>query len=219
MLGAQGASGAVGLLGAAFKSLLTPTSLATIGIIALGGAAVQYGAKAIGAVDDLDEKLKASRELIKSLKDAYGEAGKGVDTAVKEAAAVLKTLLNFKTDDIKKEFESLSSSISKSLSDFKITGLGPAVEENSRKFSAFSAAITEFKNGVKSGTPDVLAFRLAIQQIADTTSDQKTRDLAKELLEMTARAREAQLGVLELEKATSKLSPAMFEAAEQGEGA
>jgi phage-related minor tail protein len=63
VLGRAGAGGVVSLLGTAFASLLTPVSLATIGIIALGGFAVQYGAKAIGAIGDLDDKLKAHGEL------------------------------------------------------------------------------------------------------------------------------------------------------------
>lgn len=65
VLGQQGAGGAVALLGAAFKSLLNPVSLATIGIIALGGFAIQYGAKAIGALGSLDDDLKEHAELIK----------------------------------------------------------------------------------------------------------------------------------------------------------
>ncbi|UPJ53344.1 phage tail length tape measure family protein [Bradyrhizobium sp. 200] len=217
VLGKQGASGAVGLLGAAFSSLLSPVSLATIGIIALGGFAVQYGAKAIGAVDDLDEKLKEHSELIKSLKDVYGEAGKGVDTVVKEAASVLKTLLGFKTDDLRKEFDSLSGSISKSLSDFRITGIGPAVEENSRKFAAFSDAITAFKATVKDGTPDVLAFRRAVQQLSDASDDKQTRELAKELLDMTEKASGAQLAILSTAKALRGFSAEALAATEQGE--
>ncbi|SCB35999.1 Prophage tail length tape measure protein [Bradyrhizobium yuanmingense] len=217
VLGQGGAAGAVGLLGSAFASLLTPTSLATIATIALGGAAVQYVSKALGGVGDLDDKLKAHAELIKSLKDAYGEAGKGVDTAVKEAAAVLKTLLGFKTDDIKKEFQSLSASISKSLSDFRITGLGPAIEENSRKFAAFSDEITAFKTSVKNGMPDVLAFRRAIQEIADSTSDEKTRDLAKELLDLTSKAGTAQLAIEGTSRALRNFDATALAAAQQGE--
>lgn len=217
VLGRAGAGGTVELLKSGFASLISPVSLATVGIIALGGAAVSYGMKAIGAVGDLDEKLKVHEALIKGLKDAYGDAGNGVDTAVKESIAVLKTLLGFKTDDIKKEFQSLSVSISKSLSNFRITGIGPAVEENSRKFAAFNDAITAFKQSIKDGTPDVLAFRRAVEQVADTTADQKTRDLAKELFETTDKASKAQLAIEGTAKAFRNLSPAAQEAAEQGE--
>lgn len=66
VLGRQGAGGVVSLLGTAFSSLLTPVSLATIGIIALGGFAIQYGAKVIGAVSDLDDKLKALTQSLSS---------------------------------------------------------------------------------------------------------------------------------------------------------
>lgn len=217
VLGRGGAGGTVELLKAGFSSLISPVSLATIGIIALGGAAVSYGMKALGAVDDLDEKLKAHDALIKGLKDAYGEAGKGIDTSVKEAIVVLQGLLNFKTDDIKKEFKSLSADISKSLSDFRITGIGPAVEENSRKFAAFGDAITAFKKTVKDGTPDVLSFRREVQQIADTSADEKTKALAKELLELTKKASGAQLAIESTAKAARNFSPDAIAAAEAGE--
>lgn len=224
VLGQRGAGGVVGLLGAAFASLLSPVSIATIGIIALGGTAVKYGLEAIGAIDHLDDKLKAHAEAIKALKDAYGDAGKGVNTMVSETVAVLQALVGFKTDDLKKEFQSLASSISRSLTDVKtndlatgIIGLGPIVTENSRKFAAFGDAITTFKESVKSGTPDVLAFRRAVQQIADTSSDQKTHDLAKELLELTAKASSAQLAIEGTSKALRGFSAEALAAAEQGE--
>jgi len=70
---------------------------------------------------------------------------------------------------------------------------------------------------VKDGMPDVLAFRRGIQQIADTAADQKTRDLAKELLEMTAKASGAQLAIESTAKAVRGFSADALAAAEQGE--
>lgn len=139
VLGQAGATGVVGLLGSAFKSLITPTSLATIGIIALGGAAVQYGAKAIGAVDDLDAKLKTHADLIKSLKDAYGEAGKGVDVAVKEATATLKTFVGLSSDALQKPFKNMVQGVVTATSSFETLGdaAGITIESTAKVFGVY----------------------------------------------------------------------------------
>jgi hypothetical protein len=154
------------------------STMVTGGIAGITAAVTTYALDALGVVRGLDEKIRQHAEIVRSLKEAYGDAGKGVDTMAREAAAVLKTLLGFKTDEIKKEFQSLSVSISKSLSDFRITGLGPAIEENSRKFAAFNDAITTFKQSVKDGVPDVLAFRRGVQQISTATASSCGRTLS-----------------------------------------
>lgn len=219
VLGRQGAGGTVALLSTAFQSLLSPVSLATIGIIALGGGIIQYGAKAIGAVDDLDDKLKAHDALIRSLKDAYGEAGKGIDGSFHEVVAVLRTLLGFSTEDLKKQMQGLSNSVAANLTTFVQLGdaVGQFTEETPKKFSAFGGAIDAFKTSVKSGTPDVLAFRRAIQEIADNTADEKTKKLAKELFDLTEPLTTIQTKVEGTTKALRNLDPAMQAIIDQGE--
>jgi hypothetical protein len=219
VLGRQGATGVVSLLGAAFSSLLTPVSLATIGIIALGGYAVQYGAKAIGAVDDLDDKLKKHAELIKSLKDAYGEAGSGIDVAVKDSITVLKTLLGLSTTDLQKQFRNLSNAVVASVTDYTALGdaAGQYVETSSKKFAAFKGPIDDFRASVAAGTPDVKAFRRAVSEIEQTTADEKTKKLAGELLASTEAAGKAQSAIEGTAKATRLLSAEMQAAADQGE--
>lgn len=221
VLGQRGATSVVGLLGAAFSSLLSPVSLATIGIIALGGAAVQYGAKALGAIGTLDDELKAHADLIKSLKDAYGEAGKGVDTAVHEAIETIKSLLGLKTDVLKKEFDSLSRSAVRSMSDIiAVTdsiGGSTVIEQTAGKYAKFKDAIDNFRASIAEGTPDVKNFRAAVAQIADSTADEKTRKLAQELLTATDSASKAELAILGTAKAMRNFGAASLDAAEQGE--
>jgi hypothetical protein len=219
VLGRSGAGGVVSLLGTAFASLLTPVSLATIGIIALGGFAVQYATKAIGAVSDLDDKLKAHAELIKSLKDAYGEAGKGIDVAVKDSITVLKTLLGLSTTDLQKQFRNLANSAVTSMTDFNQLGdaAGQSIESTSKKFAAFQGPIDDLRNGLKNGTPDIKAFRIAVSQIEQTTADEKTKKLAQQLLESTDSAAKAEAAINGTAKAMRNLGIASLDSAEQGE--
>lgn len=74
VLGQAGARGAVSLLGGAFLSLVNPVSLATIGIITLGGAAVQYFTQLLSQSDDSAEALKSQANLIQKVADKWGEA-------------------------------------------------------------------------------------------------------------------------------------------------
>lgn len=219
VLGQHGATGVVSLLGSAFSSLLTPVSLATIGIIALGGYAVQYGARAIGAVDDLDDKLKKHSELIKSLKDAYGEAGKGVDVAVKDSITVLKTLLGLSTADLQKQFRSLANSAATAMTDFTQLGdaAGQSIEVSAKRFAAFKGPIDDFRASVAAGTPDVKSFRIAVSQISETSADEKTKKLAGELLNVTDAANKAGMAVESTAKSTRLLSAEMQAASDQGE--
>lgn len=223
VIGQHGAAGAVALLGSAFKSLLTPTSLATIGIIALGGAAIQYGAKAIGAVDDLDDKLKAHGEAIKALKDAYGEAGKGVDTVVHEAVAILQVLAGFKTTDLQKELNSLSKSLSFSLQSSVewqrnlAMQAGQTEEQFGKSFGAISSAVDTFSRSVASGKPDIQSLRVALANIISSDTDKGIKDLASSMLNMTSKASSAQLAIEGTSKALRGLSADALAAAEQGE--
>lgn len=219
VLGQRGAGGVVSLLGSAFTSLLSPVSLATIGIIAFGGAAVQYGAKAIGAIDDLDDKLKAHAELIKLLKDAYGEAGKGVDLAMKESIAVVKTLLGLNTAELQKQFTALARTAVVSMSSFETLGdaVGITIESTAKKFAAFKGPIDDLREGLKNGTPDVKGFREAVALIEQSSADEKVKKLAQQLLDSTDSAAKAELAINGTAKAMRNLTAEALAATEQGE--
>ena len=221
VLGQRGASGAVGLLGAAFTSLLNPVSLATIGIIALGGYAVKYATDAASGVDDLDDRLKANAELVKSLKDAYGELGKGVDTAMHESAAVLQAFTQLSTETMKRDFANLALSVAASMSDvIAVTdsvGGSTVIEEASGKYKAFKNVIDDFRASVKDGRPDVLAFRKGLTEIAETTTDEKVRKIASELKSATDAAAKFQIGIESNEKALRNFDPAVLAVSESAE--
>lgn len=61
-------------LGAAFLSVINPVSLATIGIIALGGVAIQYFASILGDGKASSEVIKEQDGLIRDVADRWGEA-------------------------------------------------------------------------------------------------------------------------------------------------
>src|SRR5918999_3631601 len=74
VLGPAGARGAVAALGAAFASLVSPVSLATIGIIAAGGAAYQYFSTLLGDGRKSAEDLEKQRDQNDKVKREWDDA-------------------------------------------------------------------------------------------------------------------------------------------------
>lgn len=221
VLGQQGAAGAVGLLGTAFVSLLNPVSLATIATIALGGAAVQYITGAVGGVNNLDDLLKTHSQNIKALKEAWGEAGKGIETSVNESIKVLQVLNNLTTDQLRKQFQSLALDVSKSVTSIStvVDAIGnvTTIESTSSKFSKLSGAIDEFRATVSQGNPDVLALRKSLADIVETSTDETIKKQAQSLYDLSKNAASAQLAIEEGSKANRQFSSSAIDAAAAGE--
>lgn len=73
VLGQAGARGAVAALAGAFTSLVNPVSLATIALIAGGGAAVQYITELLSGTEEAKPAIKEQERLIRSLAERWGE--------------------------------------------------------------------------------------------------------------------------------------------------
>lgn len=61
-------------LGAAFASIVNPVSLVTIGLVAAGAAAVQYGMSLWETTEDTEKALKEQADLIQRVAQKWGEA-------------------------------------------------------------------------------------------------------------------------------------------------
>jgi len=207
-----GAAGAVKSLGAAFASVISPLSLATIGIIALGGAAIQYITGASEDVETLDDHLKAHGEIIKSLKDAYGEAAEGLDQYAKESTRVLETQIRVQivklTEDLRNAANEIAKTVNTAAPAFTdmATGIGfGGVDLTvSDKFKAFADAIKRFTDEAAAGTPNVKAFREAISEIErQNLGDEQIRKVAGELLSMSDKALTAENALRSMQRAIS----------------
>jgi hypothetical protein len=218
VLGQRGAAGAAELFKGAIQSVASPLSLATIGIIALGGVAFEYFSKIGGDVKTLDDLLDEHDKTIKALVESYGSVGKGIDTSpIKESTAVAESLVRENVRALQKEYKGLSDSIVASLTVY--TQLGDAAgiftEETAPKFKTFAAAIDAFRESARNGAPDVRALRTAISEIERTTTDAKVRQLANELLTLTGKAGDADTALRSIERTVGALGQAVGGQAEQ----
>lgn len=91
VLGGGGARGAVTALAGAFTSLINPVSLATIGIIALGGAAVQYFTSMISDGDKSAETLKREADLIRQVAKEWGDSVPAIKAYADEQERIEKS--------------------------------------------------------------------------------------------------------------------------------
>ncbi|WP_210482759.1 phage tail length tape measure family protein [Microvirga antarctica] len=181
VLGQAGAGGVVKSLGAAFLSVISPVSLLTVGIIAAGGAAVQYFATMGGGTQDLDDKLKRHSEIIKGVKDSYGEAMKGVEQYGETSKKVLESQLRASVlslgAEIKKTSDEFLKSVSRTQHVRAGTGLSRAsttVETVDPQYRAFGEAIAKFREESARGAPDIRALRDAVADVMTRFSDNKS---------------------------------------------
>lgn len=196
--------GGVKSLGAAFLSLVSPMSLATIGGIAAFGLLTQYLTSAGAKVETLDDRLETHAGVIKQIRDAYGEATLGLETFARESNRVLEVQLRAATTKLRADLASLASDLANSATkvqpqismEFGLpTDLAPIVAEATTKYQAFNDALVTLRNNAAAGEPQIRQFRDAVASIGAASEDPKVRRLADELLSLSAEAFKAETAV------------------------
>lgn len=184
ILGQAGTGGALKLLSGAFLSLLNPISLATIAVIGLGGAAVQYFAESWSQGKVSEETLKKQADLIKTVADKWGDAlpalkayadeqQKIADQADKVQAsniAIEKTWL-----PIREQVKDLSVDVADLFSMIQQT------PQNMQAIVAFQQAFKDLQTAVESGkssSEDVRRVQDALANLFTRTSIPAVNDLA-----------------------------------------
>jgi lambda family phage tail tape measure protein len=200
--GAGSVNGAVRGLGAAFMSVISPVNLVTIGLIAAGGAAVQYFASG----DDtkaLTDALKEQPDVIRDIRDAWGEAAQGVKEyntsskavalagASRQAKALAEGIADAASDASGRidRFAQSGSAVS-GIGRFA-TGLGPNAA-GPAGLADLKRASDELQASIKRGAPDMASFRDTLSRLtmSDTAAD-SVKALARELLDATKEAGDA----------------------------
>ncbi len=213
LTGAGSVNGAVRGLGAAFMSVLSPVNLLTIGLIAAGGAAVQYFMSKDDA-DRLTEALKQQPEIIKAIKEAWGDAAKGVETYHQESKNVVlanvDALATAYREGIASAAKDAAAELEKGLGDLRVDVTGLAMPElanlgdqvDAKGIEALKSALDDLTK-----TGDILKLRDAMGALAtsvDVSDDVK--ELANSLLETTKTAGEAAVALRDLTHAKTQLT-------------
>lgn len=183
----------------AFGQVISPISLVTIGVIALGAAAIQYFTSSGEEVRSLDEVLSRHAQNIRDVKDAYGDAADGLREYVAESRAVL--LANIKTD-----MSDATAAVLEAAQGAYDNVMGRAQSEFAGpidSYRAFAVAAEKLRLSIAAGTPDILSYRDAISKIAiDPAASESQRTLALELRTMDEEA-------IKLARSLSKMGDAV----------
>lgn len=188
-LGSAGARGAVTALGGAFVSLLNPVSLATIGIIAAGGVAVQYFTQLLSDGPDAEKTLEKQADLIKRVADRWGDALPGVKAYADELKraeeeADIESATSLAVDNALKEARETVKGLRLEFVDlidkFRVGGVDSARVQ--RAFQNFASAVDVGNDSTKesielqsalseiyvnNNIPDANEFAKAVHGIAD----------------------------------------------------
>ncbi len=215
--GAGGLGAAVKGVGAAFVSMISPVNLITIGLIAAGGAAVKYFL-AGKDTDTLTEALKKQPEIIKAIKEAWGDAARSVGEYDSESRNVVRAMTaeqariyregiskaaNDAVDSIGEAFNQSDALSGIASLTAAFTGPGAAGPAG---LDALKQAADNLKASVKDDAA-ILAFRDAVSQIAnDTGAADTVRSMARELLASTKEAGDAARALQVLNQAETQLS-------------
>lgn len=192
VLGQQGVRGAVGLLAGSFASLVNPVSLATIAIIGLGGAAIQYFTELLSSGEKSEETLKREADLIQGVAKEWGDALPALKAYADERARLngetqIQEATNLQIEEIfrdaKAQVTDLRAGLGALIVDLQQAGASDIeIIRVQKAFEAFSDAIENNRDSAKenkellaalatvyinSGVPAANDFAASIYNIAD----------------------------------------------------
>jgi hypothetical protein len=163
---AGGARGAVNLLGQAFMSMLNPINLAIAGFAAAAAGVSYLFSTWESGSGDMEADLERHADLIGRLKDAYGEAAKGIEAYGAESRKVLDFLAEANVRTLRSDLSSGASGILGDLGGWgaRTGGVGAGAR-------GIESAVRILSETAAAGEPDILAFREELVRLAEAASD------------------------------------------------
>ncbi len=155
-------------IGSAFMSIISPVSLATIGIIAGGSALAQYLMSLKSDLPSVDDAIKRHSELVQEIGKRWPGAVDGMQRYLQESTAVLEANARENVKVFEKAAKDAYAAFDQEVRlSSSITGGAPTALVDQR-FKPFEVAINNLRGSVKSGRPDFDAFYRQISEIVAT---------------------------------------------------
>jgi hypothetical protein len=187
--------------------LVNPATLAATAITAIGAAILSYATKSEENIKTVDQLFSEHADTVRRVALVYPELTKGLETLAQEANNILQTrlrgdIVNF-TEQLQTASEAFINSIAQttptatSAIEFLLQKFG-AMKDTvlilDKNFEPFRRAIFDFQNSVRSGSPDMEAFKTTLAEIAMQFQDNENiQKYARELLEVAKNAETASL--------------------------
>ena len=205
--------------GTALMGLVSPISIATIGLTALTATAIQYGIGAIGSFDKANDALEKHDDYLKQIRDTYKSAA----AAGEEYGQRTQTAIAF---SVNQDRRGLEGALDSGLRDFAYRAT-PAVDASQMlyagadmaglsqqmgrdQYGVYADAVARFAEEARSGKGDVFAFNEEVKSIANSDpGNKRLQDKAKEILAMATAATQAADRLKELRQAERELTLTM----------
>lgn len=209
----QGLKGTISALGAAFGSLVSPVSLATIALIAAGGFAFEYFSTLLDNGEASEEQLKKQDDLIRKIADRWGDAVPAVKAYVeardqaqqdKETAEGFEALITQAWVDARQAARDAGSEFTAILGMLSLAGLdtSESVYELNREFAALEGAV-KAGNATTEQAQRVSALLAEVIQTSNIPAIQSYVGVFEALTTAIAGATQAQRDLLQDQQTTS----------------
>ncbi|MGK8640461.1 phage tail length tape measure family protein [Brucella anthropi] len=189
-------------LGAALVSMVSPVSLVTVGLIAMGASAVQYFTGVDANVSSANEALKGHEALIREIRDAYGDAS----VAAEQYSGKSKALLEYDIQQKIQEYRTIVSEAANSLYETVRQVPASSFEGATYIIGEVQSAMAQLQDSIQRSEPDVRRFidrMVEIEQQSGTP--EQIRDLVREIIESGRSASDVQGKLASLTNIVSQL--------------
>jgi uncharacterized protein (TIGR02594 family) len=186
----------------AFRSLVSPVSLVTIGLVAASAAAIQYFMQSDSEAKKANDALDKHGELIRRLRDAYGDAAKGA----RDYGTESRKILTQDTADSVKSYRKILQDTSKALLADTGTLSVDDFQGGTYILGQMQSAVALLRQSAADGTPDIEAFVERIIAIENHPAvPKRIREMAEELRSTAREGVEAQRALSGLLQVTSQI--------------
>ncbi len=196
----------------AIGGLFSPVSLAAVGLTALTATAIQYFTTSSTEADKASKSLEKHGELVRRLRESYGDAIVGA----KEYAAESRKILTQDTADTTKNYLELANKSAQTMINGgrggwrRLFGEAPLsiedYEGNTEIIGKMQGALSQLRTSVTLGRPDITAFVEKLIEIENHPAvPEKVKEMAQELRGLAAEGIEAQRALATLDETARRL--------------
>lgn len=203
-------------LGGALAGLLSPINLVTVGVIALGAAAVQAFMSWVSSAGPVEKTMEDHRAWLDEILSGYEEISRAVDDYLERATRMPETLLRLDIGEQMTNAREQLDSLRSSLESFSLAYSSPLPFGPFQQFNEDMGILQQLRGEFVSGERDAVSFAESLRLIIQNNNVSPfVRELAQELYGMAREAAGAEVQLGSLEIAMGRTGEAALLAAQQ----
>lgn len=207
VLGGQGLTGVVRMLGAAFASVLSPVSLLTIGAVALSSVAIQALGGIFQGAEDASDALEKHNDWLDKILAGYDDVRDAADQALEAAlklpeASAASSLGAQRNEALEAQTKAIERALELRREFEGYVGYAAAFNVPSETIAALEQAnsvISRITEDSALSRQELDQFHVALTELGNNTADQNIKAIVAEALALVDAARQATAEVASLD--------------------